>query len=100
MEKAGDYPEAAQLALQAGFPNAAKSFVDQGYAKKLLDQGADASRDQRLKDLVTQKLAEDKATLAEGEKIAAKQPSSQAAKQPSGDAPVATGFNRPIRVSP
>jgi hypothetical protein len=85
MQKAGDYMEAAQLALQAGFPAEAQSFVSEGYDKKLLGDGADAARHQRLKALVDKKLAEDKATLAEGEKAAA--------AQATGDALVATGFN-------
>ena len=85
MEKTGDYMEAAQLALQAGYPAEAKGFVDEGYSKKLLGEGADASRHQRLKDLVAKKLTEDQATLAEGEKAAA--------AQATGDALVATGFN-------
>ena len=85
MEKTGDYMEAAQLALQAGYPAEAKGFVDEGYAKKLLGEGADAPRHQRLKDLVAKKLTEDQATLAEGEKAAA--------AQATGDALVATGFN-------
>ncbi|WP_374679748.1 hypothetical protein [Hydrocarboniphaga effusa] len=85
LQKTGDYMEAAQLALQAGFPGEAQAFVDEGYAKKLLGEGADASRHQRLKDLVAKKLADDKATLAEGEKAAA--------AQATGDALVATGFN-------
>ena len=85
MEKTGDYMEAAQLALQAGYPAEAKQFVDEGYAKKLLGEGADAARHQRLKDLVAKKLTEDQATLAEGEKAAA--------AQATGDALIATGFN-------
>lgn len=85
MQKAGDYMEAAQLALQAGFPAEAQSFVDEGYASKLLGDGPDAARHQRLKALVEKKLAEDKGTLAEGEKAAA--------AQATGDALVATGFN-------
>jgi len=85
MDKSQDYMEAAQLALQAGYPGEAQKFVDDGYAVKLLGAGNDASRHQRLKDLVTKKLAEDKATLAEGEKAAA--------AQPTGDALVSTGFN-------
>lgn len=85
MEKGSDYMEAAQLALQAGFPNEAKAFVDEGYQRKLLGQGADAARDQRLRELVARKLAEDKATLAEGEKAAV--------AQATGDALVATGYN-------
>lgn len=85
MEKAGDYMEAAQLALQAGFPNEAQGYVTEGYQKKLLGVGADASRDQRLKDLVAKKLTEDKATLAEGEKAAL--------AHGTADALVNTGFN-------
>ncbi|MDB5970827.1 MAG: repeat family protein [Hydrocarboniphaga sp.] len=85
MEKSDDYMEAAQLALQAGYPGEAQKFVDEGYAAKLLGTGTDAPRHQRLKDLVTKKIAEDKATLAEGEKAAA--------AQETGDALVNTGFN-------
>jgi hypothetical protein len=85
MEKASDYMEAAQLALQAGFPMEAQGFVNEGYQKKLLGVGADAARQQRLKELIAKKLAEDKATLAEGEKAAA--------RQATGDALIATGFN-------
>ena len=85
MENAGDYMDAAQLALQAGFPNEAKAFVDEGYARQLLGVGADAQRDARLKAMVDKKLSDDRATLAEGEKAAA--------AQANGDALVATGFN-------
>jgi hypothetical protein len=85
MEKPNDYMEAAQLALQAGYPGEAQKFVDAGYAAKQLGTGTDASRHQRLKDLVTKKIAEDKPTLAEGEKAAA--------AQATGDALVSTGFN-------
>ncbi len=85
LDKANDYSEAAQLALQAGFPGEAQTFVNEGYEKKLLGTGPDAARHTRLKDLVTKKVTEDKATLAEGEKAAA--------GQATGDALVATGFN-------
>jgi hypothetical protein len=85
MDKANDYMEAAQLSLQAGFPGEAQSFLDEGYKSKLLGTGPDASRHQRLKDLITKKTTEDRATLAEGEKAAA--------AQASGDALVSTGFN-------
>ncbi|WP_245586251.1 tetratricopeptide repeat protein [Solimonas soli] len=85
MEKAGDYMEATQLALQAGFPGEAQGFVEEGFQRKLLGTGPDTARDERLKALVAKKLADDQATLAEGEKAAA--------AQPTGDALVATGFN-------
>jgi hypothetical protein len=85
MDKANDYMEAAQLALQGGYPGEAQAFADAGYAAKLLGSGPDASRHQRLKDLVGKKIAEDKATLADGEKAAA--------AQATGDALVSTGLN-------
>jgi len=85
LEKPNDYMEAAQLALQAGFPGEAQKFVDEGYAAKALGVGPDASRHQRLKDLVTKKVTEDRATLAEGEKAAV--------TQATGDALVSTGYN-------
>ncbi|WP_245586202.1 hypothetical protein [Solimonas soli] len=85
LEKAGDYMEAAQLALQAGYPNEAKAFIDDGYRSNALGDGPDATRQQRLRELIDKKIKDDKATLAEGEKAAA--------AQPTGDALVATGFN-------
>jgi hypothetical protein len=85
VEKGNEYMEAAQLALQAGFAGEAQAWVDEGYAKKLMGEGADAARHQRLKDLVAKKIAADKATLAEEEKAAA--------AQATGDALVNTGYN-------
>ncbi|HET8882159.1 MAG TPA: hypothetical protein VFM56_08295 [Solimonas sp.] len=85
MDKTGDFMEAAQLALQAGFPGEAQRYVDLGYAKKLLGTGSDASRHNRLKELVAKKVAEDKPALAAGDK--------EAANQASGDALVNAGLN-------
>lgn len=85
MEKPADFMEAAQLALQAGYPGEADQYVKLGYDKKVLGVGSDAARHQRLKELVAKKIAEDKATMAEGDK--------QAAAQASGDALVAAGMN-------
>lgn len=85
LDKADDYMEAAQLALQGGYPGEAQGYLDAGYAAGLLGAGADASRYQRLKELVAKKTAEDKATLAEGEKAAA--------ALPGGDALINTGLN-------
>ncbi len=86
LNQAGDYMEAAQLALQAGYPGEAKQYVDAGYARNVLGQGNEAERHQRLKALVNQKIAEDQKTLIEGE---------QAAKaQAAGDALIAAGLNR------
>ncbi|SEP86344.1 hypothetical protein SAMN04488038_10228 [Solimonas aquatica] len=85
LSTAGDYLDAAQLALQAGFPGEADQYVKAGYAKNALGQGSDAPRHARLKALVEKKIAEDQKTLAEGEKAAQ--------KQASGDALVNTGLN-------
>jgi len=65
MRSADDYMEAAQLALQAGFPAEAKKFVDAGYAAGLLGTGPDAARQQRLKALTLKNLAEDNQTLGQ-----------------------------------
>src|SRR5438552_12868719 len=51
-----DYMEMAQLALQAGVPAEAKAVVDKGYDVKALGTGAEASRHQRLRDLVAKSL--------------------------------------------
>lgn len=86
LEDASDYTEAVELALQAGFPGEADRFFKAGEKAGKLGKGTkDADRHRRLKDSVARKIAEDKASLAEGER--------QAARAASGDALVATGFN-------
>lgn len=85
LNKVSDFMEAAQLALQAGYPGEAQQYIELGYQKKLLGTGADAARHQRLKELVARKIAEDRATLADGDR--------QAAAQASGDALVSAGLN-------
>lgn len=85
LEKSNDFMEAAQLALQAGLPGEAQQYVTLGYSKKVLGTGPEASRQQRLKDLVDKKVAEDKATQAASDK--------QAAAEASGDALVTAGLN-------
>jgi len=63
--KTEDYMELAQLALQAGFPDEAKSIVDKGYAAGALGTGPEAARHQRLKDLVLKSQAESAANLVQ-----------------------------------
>jgi hypothetical protein len=65
-----DYLEMAQLALQAGVPAEAKMIVDKGYDVKALGQGPEASRHQRLRDLVTRDLAESQKNRAKDEAAA------------------------------
>lgn len=54
-----EYVEAAQLALQDGFPKEALKFIDLGYAAGRLGTGAEAPRHQRLKDMAAKNQTED-----------------------------------------
>jgi hypothetical protein len=85
MSAANDYMEMTQLALQAGYPAEGKQVVDKGFAAGVLGAGAEAERHKRLRDLVTKKLDEAKATQAEAQK--------QAASDKDGTALVNAGFN-------
>ena len=59
-----DYMEMAQLLLQAGLPVEAKNVVDKGYAAGVLGTGAEAARQQRLRDLINKTATESAASLA------------------------------------
>jgi hypothetical protein len=61
---AGDYMEMGQLLLQAQLPAEAKMAVDKGYATGVLGTGAEAARQQRLRDLVNKTAADAAASLA------------------------------------
>jgi hypothetical protein len=54
-----DYMEMTELALQGPLPGEAKAIIDQGYAKGVLGTGPGAPRQQRLRDLVNKKYAEE-----------------------------------------
>ena len=60
---AADYMEMAQLLLQAQLPAEAKSVVDKGYAAGVLGTGAEAARQQRLRDLVNKSAVDSAASL-------------------------------------
>jgi tetratricopeptide (TPR) repeat protein len=64
LTSAADYMEMAQLLLQAGLPAEAKTVVDKGYAAGVLGTGADAARQQRLRDLTNKTVTESKASIA------------------------------------
>jgi len=81
---AGQFVEATELALQAGFPAEAKSFIDRGFAAGVLGSGADAERQRRLRDLATKGAADDQKTLAQDE--------AEASAAKDGTALVDTGF--------
>ncbi|HEY9023506.1 MAG TPA: hypothetical protein VIP05_04330, partial [Burkholderiaceae bacterium] len=61
---AADYMEMGQLLLQAQLPAEAKMVVDKGYAAGVLGTGAEAARQQRLRDLVNKSAADAAASLA------------------------------------
>lgn len=73
LKSAGDYMQAAQLASLDKLHGEAKSILDEGYDKKVLGTGAaiDVDRQKRLKALVDQKIAEDRASIAGTDKEAA-----------------------------
>jgi len=64
MAGAADYMEMAQLLLQAQLPAEAKSVVDKGYTAGVLGTGAEAARQQRLRDLVNKNVVDSKASIA------------------------------------
>lgn len=85
MRTAADYLEAAQLALQDGFPIEASQIVELGYGAGLLGTGSEAERHKRLKDMAAKNLAEDKKALAQGD--------SQAGDAKDGKTLFNEGFN-------
>ena len=82
---AADFMELAQLALQAGYPAEAKKALDRGYASGVLGSGAEAERQQRLRDLVGKQYAEDQKALGA--------PDPQMLKAADGGPLVNNGYN-------
>jgi tetratricopeptide (TPR) repeat protein len=85
LSKPAEYMEMAQLALQAGFPMEAKKMLDQGYASGTLGKGADAERQNRLRDLANRQAAQDAAAIKQGD--------SESNGTKEGDALLAIGYN-------
>lgn len=84
LDNTSAYMEAIQLALQAGLPGEAQLYTDEATKAGLFGAGDDVERQQRLKTLVEQKVAEDRGTLDQSVQ--------EAAAIPSGDALVRTGL--------
>jgi hypothetical protein len=84
LSKPAEYMEMAQLALQAGFPSEAKKIMDQGYAAGLLGKGAEAERENRLRELANKQATQDASSLTND---------SEASGSKDGDALVAIGYN-------
>jgi Tfp pilus assembly protein PilF len=72
VNKADQYMEMTQLALQAGFPAEAVKFVEHGFKTGVLGTGADAARQKRLRDLANKSAADDSKTMTQAETDAAK----------------------------
>jgi len=70
LSKTEDYMEMAHLALQAGVPSEAKEIVDKGYETHALGTGAEAARQQRLRDLIAKNLADSQKNRAKDEREA------------------------------
>jgi hypothetical protein len=64
MTKADDFMEMAQLSLQAGLPAEARHTIELGYKAGVLGTGAEAARQQRLRDLAVKQEGEQKAAVA------------------------------------
>lgn len=71
LSTSAQYMDMAQISLQAGLTGEAKVIVDKGYATGVLGTGAEAPRQQRLKDLVARTIAEDQANMGKGDADAA-----------------------------
>ena len=71
LSTSAQYMDMAQISLQAGLTGEAKAIVDKGYAAGVLGTGAEAPRQQRLKDLVTRTATEDQQNMGKGDADAA-----------------------------
>lgn len=67
LTKAEDYMNYVELALNSGYPLEAKKGIDAAYKSGVFGTGAEASRQKRLQDLVTKKVAEDAKSIAQTE---------------------------------
>jgi hypothetical protein len=85
LDAPGDSLQAATLALQAGFPAEARTFLDKGLGAAAAPAGLDPERVKSLRALVAKQLAEDQKAMAHGQAQAVSQ-----AKM--GSALVAAGY--------
>jgi len=84
LNRAEEYMEMAQMAMQIGLPAEGLQIVDKGLAAKVLGTGAEADRHKRLRDLAVKKTEEAKASIAAQ--------ATEAAAQKSGDDLVRVGY--------
>lgn len=84
LDKADEYMEMAQLALQARLPAEGKAIVDKGFAAGVLGKGDEAERHKRLRELAVKREAEAKETID--------QRASEAAAEADGNELVQIGY--------
>ena len=63
----GELADMAYRAQQAGLPAEAKALLDEGFAAKLLGEGAEAANDRKLRDQVNKAAAQDQASWNDSE---------------------------------
>ena len=68
--EADELADMAQRAQQAGLPAEAQALLDEGFAAGQLGKGKDAAAQQKLREQATRAAAQDRASMAEGEKSA------------------------------
>ena len=68
MRNADEYLDYAQMALIEGFAAEATKVIDKGYAAGVLGVGQEAARHQRLRQMATKSVAEDKKNIAASDK--------------------------------
>ena len=64
LDQPDDYMNAAEIAIQGGFPGLAKQILDKGFAAGVLGQGGGAARQKKLQDSATASAASDQRSLA------------------------------------
>ncbi|EGG78252.1 hypothetical protein SXCC_01082 [Gluconacetobacter sp. SXCC-1] len=77
-----EYMDITELAMQAGMPQLALDIINQGYSSGVLGHDASAPREEKLKALVTQSVADRKAGL-----------DAAAAQATTGNAMLTAGYN-------
>ena len=87
LDRAGDYMQAAQLAVLAELPGEAQRYIDEAYEKKIFGAGeaAQIERQSRLRVMVGKKVDDDRKAVAGCD--------ADASKAAAGDALVRTGLS-------
>lgn len=80
-----EYIDIAELAMQAGLPQIALDVMNEGYSTNVLGHDAGAAREDRLKQMIVQTVADRKANIATAE--------TQAQAAPNGNALLTVGYN-------